>query len=300
MYNNNTVGNNTTIFIGGGRSLGNLNLGEFYIQQSTKLLTGTVIGSGGGGSSGWADVAGATTTPGGGGGGSGAVVTFLFPCYLAPSVLNIRVGGSPNGGAASRLASNAGAVGQNSYIFLGPGSTLSTLNIAAANGGGGSSAATTSTGGSTGSAGTRPNSRYPSISYFSTAGTGAAGNTTTTGTAVTPTHMVSGGAGGAGITNTNLAANGGAINAKGKDPGIPGLSATQTSSCPVGVWRPEIHGFYSVGGPGGGSASGAAGGNGGNGGIGSGGGGGGASNSAASNSGAGGMGGPGMVLIVEI
>ena len=303
MYQGDMTSPPTTIIVGGNADLGNVPNVNFTLNQQTKLIIGAAMGAGGGGASGWSDAAGSTTTSGGGGGGPAEYRAFLAPKYLCPNVLGLQIAGSPPGGAAARVASNAGTNGSRSVIYLsGIGTLLTLLSIVDVKGGTGGSAATANAGGGGGAAGTQTTQAYPvHVSAYVSGGAGGAGNSTTTPTALDNQHFVGRGLGGAGITSSNLAVSGGAVNSFGADPGMPGgAAATQGNSCPVYTCRPEIHGLYTQSGTGGGSGYLAPGGAGGVGGIGSGGGGGGGSNSAADTGGAGGRGGPGAIILVEI
>lgn len=295
MYNTNITNNNTVIITGPGSTSGST-LTNFYRTPGKSVLALLAAG-GSGGSSGWADVAGATTTPGGGGGAASA--GFIFsPSYLLPSILSISVGAGGEGGNASRLASNDGSAGTLSAIYTQ--NVSSALWVASAPTGG--TAATTSAAGAGGTAGSITGGfnsmglfkTIPNLSGVSGNTTGAASNTTSSAT------VFSGGAGGAGITNTNIAAAGGGIQTSGIDIGVAGTAGpTVALMSQCRLFDPYIQNS-SKGGCGGGSSSAAPGSAGAPGNFGSGGGGGGASNSAASNSGAGGNGGPGVIIIVEI
>lgn len=304
MQNSNIV-NNTPIIIPGNTSIytgvASESVNTTLIRNKNKCLLAILMGPGGGGSSGWADVAGANTTPGGGGGGAGAYVVNFIPSYLLPEVIEVRVDAGGAGGAASRLASNAGSFGGSTGLF-----TIKKLNsqntLCEAFSGAGGTAATTSAGGGGGAIGSVGLNCMGIKRTATITGVGAAGGTTGTGTTTRANNdmPVSGGSGGGGITTTNIASAGGTIFNAGLAPAYTGVAGpTAVGVTPSFLFNRDMPNLSS-GGLGGGSSSAAAGADGAVGNYGSGGGGGGASNSAASNSGAGGTGGPGLAIIVEI
>lgn len=298
MINENIVNNSPFIVFGPSTTTGSATNDNTFQRNISKCLFGVLASGGSGGSSGWSDVAGATTTPGGGGGsGNGGI--FFSPTYLLPSLINVSVGAGGAGGAGARLASNPGYSGTLTAIYVSNKNT----NLWSTGSPSGATAATTSAAGTGGSIGTFFNSNVynPGICVNINATAGTNGSTTSSASNIGVTaSFLSGGAGGGGITNTNIAAAGGSISASGLDLATSGTAGpTVALTAPCKLFNPHIQNS-SKGGCGGGSSSAAAGSDGAPGGFGSGGGGGGGSNSAASNGGSGGAGGPGFAILVEI
>ena len=297
MYNKDISRQDTFICFGPSSTTASTTTVHIFNRDANKCLFGVLAAGGGGGSSGWSDAAGSTTTPGGGGGAANGGF-FFSPSYLLPGCLTVSVGGGGAGGAGARIASNGGVDGTPTEIYV----NRTNTRLWATGQPTGATAATTGAAGVGGSVGTLITAGIfnPGISRAPASTAGVGGNTTTTGTSQSSVaSFISGGAGGGGITNTNISRAGGGIPDAGIDIGVPGVVGATPSITTNHLFDPLIQNS-SRGGAGGGSVSGAVGANGTNGGYGSGGGGGGGSNSAASNGGSGGNGGPGFAILIEI
>jgi hypothetical protein len=296
---------------------------KFFFLNSTAWQTWTkpsgakfvyfyVIG--GGGSGGGGRTGGINSGGGGGGGGSSALSTGLYPAFVLPDILYIRIGA----GGASVGAGTAGNAGDLSYVSTQPNTNSANIVMRsgdAAAGGGGAGTNSAGGGGAGGIAGTNwsyTNNPLTNIGMItSIAGqTGANGGTNVpaAGGTVTPTLPVTGGAGGGGVSAGGTSSAGGNITGSGFLPTISGGAVTTAATLPgmagYSETLPTSESFITgplvfTGGSGGAAASnalGVVGGVGGPGLYGSGGGGGGASY--ASTGGASGRGGDGLVLVV--
>ena len=275
--------------------------------HSASIVAIMAIGGGGGGGSGPTQLngGGGANVAGGGGGGSSAYAYALFPAMYLPDTLYIQVGYG-GAGAPSGLSTAAGSAGSLSYISSTPGSTfISDLILASGNaapGGGAASGA----GGSAGTVFTLATSTISQMAMVSGAAgaIGGAGNAGAAGTSITPTLILSPGAGGGGKNTTATLFDGGSVAAYGPAPSVT-AGARAGSSSAVGsdgqngvVWllNPDKPLFF-TGGSGGGAANANQGGRGGNGGYGCGGGGGGNGSNSVGGAGGGGKGGDGLVII---
>lgn len=250
------------------------------------------IGGGGGGGAGLTGAAG-TDRGGGGGGGSGGVFVGKFIAALLPDTLSVAVG---RGGVPAAGGSRTAVTPPS----LTPSDNLS--NLALCLGGGTGSPSTGSSGGSGGTAASAlSNSAFPlalSGRFKSTAGVagkngGAAGSAGTLAIALS-SHILTGGAGGGGVSSSNADTAGGEVSASGVfGAGIAGGAAGGGTGNPGFNLRKP---FCAIGGSGGGTNGAAgAGGQGGPGGYGCGGGGGGGGVTG----GTGGKGGDGLVIITS-
>jgi hypothetical protein len=274
--------------------------------SNASIVSIFVIGGGGGGGSGPTQLnGGVANIAGGGGGGSSAYAFGLFPAMYLPDTIYIQVGYG-GAGAPSGLSTAAGSAGSLSYVSSTPGSTfISDLILASGNaapGGGAASGA----GGSAGSVFTLATSTISQMAMVSGAAgaAGGAGVSGNNGTSITPTLILSPGAGGGGKSSTATLFDGGSITAYGPAPAVA-AGAKATSSTTIGsdgqngvVWllNPNNPLFF-TGGSGGGASNANQGGRGGNGGYGCGGGGGGNGSSTTGGAGGGGKGGDGIVII---
>lgn len=241
------------------------------------------VGAGGVGGSGFTGASG-TQRGGGGGGGSGGIARMMCAASMLPDTLFYQVGiGTLGGGIGTSTVIRTSGTGAN--IIQGSSGTS-----------GGTGTATV--GGAAGAAGGFASANWLRAFIATTSGqSGVIGGANSAGAGPTPLLMVSGGAGGGGVTTGNVTAEGGQIFANGGVEAIPGgLANGGKGQDGKTIWLPDSYLFTATGGTGGGStgASGV-GGAGGNGGIGCGGGGGGGGVTG----GAGGRGGDGIVIIVS-
>lgn len=274
--------------------------------KNAKIISIFAIGGGGGGGSGGTQLnGGVANIAGGGGGGSSAYAYATFPAMYLPDRIYIEVGRG-GAGAASGLVTGVGGTGSVSYISSIPESTnvadliLASGTVAARGG------AATTTGGAAGTVFSLANSFISQMAMVSgAAGTvGGAGVSGNAGTSITPTLILSPGAGGGGKNTTATVFNGGAINAYGPAPAVAAGLAASPSSSPAGHGNAGVSWFmipdkpmFFTGGSGGGASNSNQGGRGGNGGYGCGGGGGGNGSSSTGGAGGGGNGGDGLVII---
>jgi len=261
-----------------------------------------VLGSGGGGQGGGSG-ASLTARAGGGGGGSSGVNKGMFLSNTLPDTLYINVGVGGLGAAAGLNGGN----GAFSYVSVEPNTTAvnvvlvsnSTTVPLGSSGAGGA-------GGATGGAVVNANQilNYCGISQFSAGQAGSNGglNNGAVVTPVTMTNIVTGGAGGGGVSTLNAAASGANVNLGNELRSVIGGAAGGTNNgqdgyCGIEPNKTNIlrDAFVFTGGAGGGANGTGIGGNGGNGAYGCGGGGGGAGTTG----GRGGNGGNGLVIIIS-
>lgn len=259
-------------------------------------------GSGGGGGRTVAN----NSSPGGGGGASSSITTGLYSAFLLPDTLYLQVGSGGLGGAAN----TAGSSGTLSYVSYRPDTTA--INILLQSGdvaptGGGGAFSTTGvgaggTGGTVWSWATAINGDLGLVTsdpgQNGTAGTGLGASPNN----VTPTLIVTGGAGGGAVSAAGSGFNGGSILGSGFfntiAPGV--VNAANDTIDGTGGYNTllikNLPDFF-TGGSGGGSATtvGREGGTGGIGSYGSGGGGGGGTFNGTG--GSGGKGGDGLIII---
>lgn len=259
------------------------------------------IGAGGGGGNGATGASG-TNRNGGGGGGPGAVVAGLFPSYLIPDSLIIKVG---EGGNSTTTAGNT-IIGFN--IGLGRGSAVSnSISTSLIRAAGGSGGVTGGAGGASGVNSTHGNNNAPDINSLlvptfsftktltpgDSGGTGGVASTLTAGANIvssfTTSVFVTGGAGGGAVNSSNVEKQGGTVTATGLLVANGGAGTGTPGEDGEFQWKP----LSFCGGGGGGANSTGTGGKGGDGAYGCGGGGGGGGVTG----GAGGRGGDGLVII---
>ena len=286
----------------------------FYVNASswqiwrkppnTKLISVFVIGGGAGGGSGNVATANITKAAGGGG-GSSAYTYATFPAFCFPDTVYIQVGPGGKGGTQGTTSVN-GSPGSISYISSEPAIT-SSMNIIMAS-------ATTAPGGGNGGGGagsaggifTLAGSFVSQMAMVSGAAGVLGGIGGNPGASVTPTLILSPGAGGGGCNSSGVPFAGGAINAYGIVPSISeGVAGPGAGSSVAGgdgqdgiSWlnNPGYPIFF-TGGSGGGASGLGRGGKGGNGAYGCGGGGGGGGHTTGGGNGGGGNGGDGLVII---
>lgn len=264
-------------------------------------------GTGGGGRTGGFNAGG-----GGGGGGSSSITVALYPAFLVPDTLYIRVGI----GLSGSTAGTGGGSGSLSYVTTYPNTSAIYVlgqsgNAVAGGGAGGTNTGTgAGAGGTGGSAWTYAGYPLAALGLVSstvgqTGGAGG-GNIPASGVSITPIITITGGAGGGGVSAAATPLNGGDITGSGFLPtitgGTGGSGTVQVINGRSGfmAFQPTTESYMSLpmmftGGAGGGSNGNGIGGFGGNAAYGSGGGGGGASYN--STGGNGGSGGDGLVLI---
>ena len=249
-------------------------------------------GAGGGGAGGQTGIAG-TNRSGGGGGGGGSTTRVMVPAVALPNTLWITVGSGGAGGAASL---GNGSAGGNSFVGIDPSGSSAGYLLAFANGGNG---AVGSTGATAASSATLANCTLASLGIFS-ANAGVAGSSG----AIPPgfsgnfsilaSAAIVGGTGGGGVSNANVASNGGSYNCNNTDVPFPRAGITTSIRGGAGiVCYPGRTTFLLIGGTGGAGNASGTGGTGGNGANGTGGGGGGAGLTG----GDGGNGGNGYIVI---
>jgi hypothetical protein len=273
--------------------------------SNAKMISVFVIGGGAGGGSGNVASSNNVTKNAGGGGGSSAYTYATFPAFCFPDTVYIQVGSGGRGGTQGTTAVN-GSPGSISYISSTPAIT-SSIDIILAS-------ATTAPGGGNGAGGagsaggifTLAGSFVAQMAMVSGAagvGGGSGGNP---GGSITPTLIITPGAGGGGCNSVGLPFVGGSINAYGIVPSLAGGAAgpIQTSTVAGGdgqdgiSWLNESgNPMFFTGGSGGGASGSGRGGKGGNGAYGCGGGGGGGGLSTGGGNGGGGNGGDGLVII---
>jgi hypothetical protein len=271
---------------------------------------------GGGGSGGGGRSAGNNSGGGGGGGGSGGFATILCPAFILPDILYIQ----PGIGGARADGGTSGNTGNLSYVSFEPNTTASAsilIQSGTSPAGGGGVGTNTGTGAGTVGAGSTVWSGNQYLTVLCTGSTtaGAAGalggtNLPGPGGSIILSKILSGGAGGGGVSAGGTQSEGGAIVGSGF---VPTITSGTTSSIASYAGRPGYAQFnltsesfmdgplIFTGGSGGASSGNltiAAGGAGGNGAFGCGGGGGGASYG--STGGAGGKGGDGFILITTM
>lgn len=302
---------------GSGNAIATNDTMYYTIPDSHSMVYMMLVGGGGGGGGGTTTAAGVAGN-GGGGGGSGACVKAIIPAMFLPKTLRIFPGNGGRGGAAA----TSGSAGRISYITSGsasvnPGNLI--LRSGAADAGGGNTNGTAGTAGTIATVATMYSGIGPSIFNTLLAGQAAtAGGSAAVGASIVfPTTglMMTGGAGGGGVSAANATFAGGNIGtgwsdvnfqtasrtisggAGGATGGSDGYSNRIDLLSDMGTRFPLENTCVFLGGSGGGSSGTSGdGGRGGNGGIGCGGGGGGAGRSAG---GEGGHGGPGMIVIIS-
>lgn len=286
-------------------------------QRGVTMVAMIAIGGAGGGGGGFS---GATTTArgGGSGGGAGGVSFHIFPAFVLPDVLIVQPGAGGQGGGAG----NNGGSGTSSFIQTGTGITSSATrpNLLVISNPGNAGQTGANSGAAAGANGggvtAKSNQGWAQAYSISTttagvngsAGGNASGAVGADQTAVWNTVLLSGGAGGAGVTGAGTGFAGGnqilqddmdlpngaftpATNYIAGGAAGSGAAAGGNGGSGVSSVNPLIF----TGGAGGGSADGQVGGAGGNGGIGCGGGGGGGGTTG----GRGGNGGNGIVIITS-
>ena len=278
--------------------------------KNAKFIHILAIGAGGGGGAGWAALL--NSGGGGGGGGAGAVVSGFYPANALPNTLYIQVGTGGLGGRTIR--GENGNSGTATFVSISAGSAA-TERILVANpgtlGGGGSGSIAGFAGGGAGIVTDNTLGKLGVNSYYAGAGGSSGGNVTPTpGSSITIGHIVTGGAGGGGLSVSSNGANGGNITGAGIIPTISGSptiagfvadAGSGYSSLPSINSSIKIPMFFTGGGGGGANSSSSTGkgGDGGYGAFGCGGGGGGSSNAGNTTHGAGGNGGHGLVMITS-
>ena len=293
-YNNlPNLDNSVSIFY----AIGSATWQTWQKPRGCKFVYILVIGGGAGGGGGQSGTGVGRT--GGGGGGSSGMNKGMFMANTLPDIVYINVG---YGGAGGTPNSN-GSDGSISYVSVLPDTT--SVNVLlysnSTTPGGGAAAGTL---GGTGGAPTAANQilGYSGVNLFGAGQQGTAGGTNIggSGTALSPTSPLCGGAGGGGSSAANSNGFGGNVNTGGVFPvlsgGATGVRGTDgfTGSFPnkSNVLR---NAFIFTGGSGGGANGAGIGGDGGNGAFGCGGGGGGAGTTG----GSGGRGGDGLVIIIS-
>jgi hypothetical protein len=269
-----------------------------------KFMQMIVIGGGGGGGAGATSIAGSARS-GGAGGGASAISRAFGTLSTIPDTLYILVGMGGTGGLPTAGAGGNGTVGTLSYVSVQPNTTTSNIILAsgAAAAGAGNGGAVGSSNATAGSAGTvfLQTAGFLSYNFLVSliAGQlgGSGGNQNQSGTAVSLTNIVSGGAGGAGVSTTsrvgaNVTGSGFVSTINGGNPTNPSEADSGFSSYNEQLINMPYNLFF-TGGAGGYANNTTAGGIGGNGAYGSGGGGGGAGTTG----GSGGNGGNGLVII---
>ena len=271
---------------------------------NAKLVSVLAIGGGGGGGSGGVAASTGVTKNSGGGGGSAAYALATYPGFAFPDVAYIQVGKGGLGGTQGTAPVN-GSAGSISYVSANPGTFLSDLILAsgaaAAGGGNGAGGA-----GSAGSVFLLTSSILSQMAMVSALAGVAGGVGANPGTTITPTLILTPGAGGGGCNSSGAPFAGGAINAYGPANSLPGgaagpssVSATAGGDGQDGIqflMVPDKPIFF-TGGSGGGASGAGRGGRGGDGAYGCGGGGGGGGLISGGGNGGGGQGGNGLVII---
>lgn len=265
-----------------------------------------IIACGGGGGAGKGNGGAVTVAPGGG--GSGVLVRALFPSFLLPDILFLRIG---IGGDRQTVTGGAGNSGTATVVAIAPEATSSATNILIlANGGSGSTGASFNTAGAAGVVPTSSTQVLASLGFWlgtSRAGGAGAATANALGTSLTVQGgglIVMGGAGGGSGT-----AAGGSITvisefktwvALAGGLGAPTSGAGQTAIKNSAIFNAITTNTPIVfeGGAGGGGASAGTAGAGGDGSWGCGGGGGGNTTLAGGIPGNGGRGGDGFAIIL--
>jgi hypothetical protein len=272
--------------------------------RGCKFMEVYMVGGGGGGGAGATNVAG-TSRSGGAGGGSSAISRAFVSLSIVPDVLYVSVGIGGTAGTSTAGAGGNGGAASLSYLSILPSTTTSNVIIASgtAAAGGGNGGAVASSSATAGSAGTIFVQTNGLLSYNFLVSLvvgqlgGAGGNDASSGTAITLSLPVSGGAGGAGLLSTGR--NGANITGAGFVPTINGGNVTNLSTADSGFtsFNDKLinlpYSLFFTGGAGGYANNSNPGGDGGNGAFGSGGGGGGGGTTG----GRGGKGGDGLVII---
>jgi len=278
--------------------------------KNVKFIHILAIGGGGGGGAGWSALL--NSGGGGGGGGSAAVVSGFYPANVLPNTLYIQVGLGGLGGRDTRGAN--GGSGSATYVSINAGSAA-TDRLLVANpgtfGGGGTGSVAGAAGGGAGVVTDNILGKLGVNSYYGGQGGVNGGSVTPTpGVSITIGNIVTGGAGGGGLSLSSVGANGGNITGIGLVSTISGSSTTAgfvadggSGYSPLSSINSSFRGpMVFTGGAGGGSNTSSSTGKGGDGGYGAfgcGGGGGGASNFGSTTHGAGGNGGHGLVMITS-
>lgn len=269
----------SAVFTGNSPYNGGENWSTWTKPQGKGMVSFVLIGAGGGGGSG--AIGAVSTAAGGGGGGSGAMTILEMPLALLPPVLYISVGNQVAGYPSSTWVSTQPSKLAN-YVVA---------TATAGNQGGNASGATAGSAGAGGAIATAAQMPlgWPYVRLALVGQAGAAGGTTSSGTAVTlPVTglRVTGGTGGGGLPGSGTGSIGGQLTVPASPSYFPaqlgGVGPT-TATTPANAGRSGFNvrdaGFYYYGGTGGSSTHGGATGTGlvqgagGNGGIGSGGGG---------------------------
>lgn len=227
--------NNVQIFY----TIGNNIWQTWQKPKGCKYAQFLVIGSGGGGGGGGSRGVG-TTRSGGAGGGSSGVSRLFVPLSSIPDVLYIQVGVGGLGGAAfpaGQGSGDNGGAGQLSYVSIQPNIAVANVLVASGNapnsggsGGSGFGSGVAIAGGAS-TIFTVANGLLSHIGHFNfiagQAG-GNGGNASGQGTAITLAGITSGGAGGAGVSTTNL--NGANVTGAGFVPTRNGGVATTSQA----------------------------------------------------------------------
>jgi hypothetical protein len=273
--------------------------------RGCKFMEVYMVGGGGGGGAGATGVAN-TNRSGGAGGGSSSISRAFISSSIIPDILYISVGVGGAGGSPTAGAGSVGGNGTISFISVLPNTTTTNIILASgsgnagSSGGGGVVGSSNAIGGNAGAIFAQTNGllSYNCLVSLVAGQAGAGGgNQNQSGTAITLTLPVSGGAGGAGVSN--IGRGGASITGAGFVPTINGGNVTNTSSADSGFssFNDKLinlpYSLFFTGGAGGYADNSNPGGNGGNGAYGSGGGGGGAGTTG----GRGGKGGDGLVII---
>lgn len=304
--------------------------------KNSKFIAIFYVAAGGGGGGGCATPSGVAA--GGGGGGAAAQAGFvLYPAFIVPDYLRIKVGVGGGGGAGgftdgvSVSAASNGSVGSSTYLTasVGDNSERSTVFIRTDRTNAGN-AGTSSAGGFGGNSNVQQLSHCAlgigydtalsdQIMNFQSGGTGSISTQTTANNDFGSSYAFLGGAGGGGVTSPGVAFSGGSVTyggnlteysfnriTKKSASGTDGENAfsnfleivDRLSNSPR--MNDILKGMKLISGSGGGGNVNGNGGRGGDGGVGCGGGGGGAAQGTNVSGGRGGNGGPGMVIITSI
>ena len=270
-----------------------------------KFVQMFVMGGGGGAGAGATGIAGSSRS-GGAGGGSSAFSRAFVSSSIIPDNLYILVGMGGSGGLPTAGTGGNGTAGGISYVSYQPNTTASNLIVASSTAGAGAGnggAAGVSSNATAGVAGTIFSQANGILSYnclvslIAGQAGGSGGNINQSGTTVTLALINSGGAGGAGVSNTSR--NGANVTGAGFVPTINGGNSTNLSEADSGFtsFNNQLinlpYSLFFTGGAGGYALNNGNGGDGGNGSYGSGGGGGGGGTTG----GRGGNGGNGLVII---
>jgi hypothetical protein len=278
--------------------------------KNAKMIYLIALGSGAGGGRGRSSTAGVTRN-GGSGGGSGSIAHLLIPSNKVPDRLYIQVAeggaGAPalTGTSADAVLSGAAAL---SYISAEPITTLA-LNLLLVSGAAAATGLTGATIATQAQALLSYGGIFDSVAGVSGGAGGISGTTNAPYISFT-TNIVTGGAGGGGMSSVNIPSTAGGINAFSNitpliapgtngtttNPGLPGSSGYTTRAYISNLMNSNTPMLF-TGGAGGGSSASGVGGPGGHAMFGCGGGG---SGAGGTGSDAGGNGGDGLVIITCI